>query len=531
MADLIHALRRASQHQTARGTGRRGVVPAPTLGLNTQDNVASMHPQYAVELLNFFPQRGRLTTRRGCTEYADIRQEKEIGTLAAHLSGNVDSFYAWTDDAVWDITDPDSPSQIAGAVVTNNRWRTAALGPALIAVNGVDEPLRLANGAATAHGFTGTGLTASRLTALTAHHRRLFFGDGSSKLWYSELGSITGALSPFDVGLTASGAGNIQALGSLTLDSGSGVDDLLAIYMTSGLVFLYAGTDPSDAANWRQAGAFQVGQAIGPDPLVSFGADLVAITHDGLQPLLSYIQTGRRESQKVAVSAKIAPSISDDVRDFGAEPGWQGVLHTPSSWVLFNVPLRDRRYRQYVMNSETGAWCVFEGWQSACWGVRGDRIYFGTHGGKVIQADAGGDDCGSSFPARARSAFNYLGSPYEKQFTLIRAHTETSALARDIQVGVSTDFSFTTPQITRTALSRAGTPWGASANDPLGGLWDTFDWGAAVARDRTWRPLSQSGSAVSVFLAAESRGDELSLFSTDVVYNQTATAAAAPSDL
>ena len=76
---------------------------------------------------------------------------------------------------------------------------------------------------------------------------RLFFLEkDSASLWYGDLNAITGPLHKFNLGLVNEEGGNCLALGSLTLDTGVGVDDLLAICMSRGDVLIYAGTDPSD---------------------------------------------------------------------------------------------------------------------------------------------------------------------------------------------------------------------------------------------------------------------------------------------
>ena len=517
------------------GANSRFVVPPPIRGWNTLDSESAMHPEYALELTNFFPEEGRVTGRAGCVEYVDITGEAgEIGTLAGHRAGSVNAFYAFSGSALYDVTDPDSVTEVSGAEVTNSRWRYAHTTAALVAVNGVDAPLRITrtpSGASTiataiAHGWTGTGLVPGRLAYVSAHHNRFFFGEADSPvLWYGGLGSETGALEKLDLGLVVSDGGNVRAIGSFTLDTGSGVDDLLGVYLQSGKVVLFAGTDPGDASNWRTAGVFAVGQPVGDSALVKRGGDLIAITVDGYVDLLPYLHAERADP-RIVLSDKIAPTVRGLVNRHGQERGWQAVMHAPANVLIFNVPLGGGLYEQHVSNLQTGAWARFTGWNAACWGQFNDRLYFGTPDGKVIEAFRGQDDCGVPAEARIRSAFNYLGTPRNKKINLVRAHTESAGGTNRVNVGVALDFDRDLPASSIALLRQLGTPWGAPApppsNEQGSPVWNTFAWGAGVARHRAWRPVGKIGSTVSIHLAASTAGDPVSYFGTDVEY-QVAT--------
>ena len=520
MRDLQFSVQRASQHATARGTARRATIPAPVGGWNVLDSESDMDPRYAIELVNFFPERGRVIGRPGCTEYVDIPGETgEIGTLASHRAGTTNAFYAFSPTKLWDISDPDDVAEVTTATVTGNRWHYAHTLNHLIAVNGRDVPLRIEKGATArnvAHGFTtdpDVNLDPRDLNYIAIHHNRLFFGETDSpRLWYGALGASTGALESIDLGLVVSDGGNIRALGSFTLDSGSGVDDLLGVFMQSGKVLLYSGTDPGDADNWRIAGIFNIGQTVGQNPVVKRGGDLIAITVDGYVPLLPFLHA-ERSDQRIAISDKIAPAVHDVVELYADEPGWQAVMHAPANVLLFNVPLGGDVYEQHVSNLQTGAWARFTGWNAACWGQHDDRLYFGTADGKVIRAFHGGTDCGAAVPSRIRSAYNYLGSPYNKHINLIRAHTESAGGTTPIAVGISADFDRDLPVAAPATLEQGGTAWDTAK-------WDTFTWGAGISRHRAWRSAPGNGVAFSLHIAATTEGDPVSYFGGEIHYDQ-----------
>ena len=350
-------------------------------------------------------------------------------------------------------------------------------------------------------------------------HNRLFFGAvNSPKLYYGGLNSVTGSLEAIDLGLVVGGGGNIAAIGGITFDAGSGVDDYLAVFLKSGKVVLFAGTNPSDAASWRTAGIFDIGPVVGDTPLVQRGGDLIAITADGYVPVLPFIHSGRSQPQ-AAISAKIAPEVSSAVRSHGSKPGWQAIQHAPSNWLLFNVPLGNGIYEQHVSNIQTGAWAKFTGLNAACWATRATSIYYGAKG-RVMLADNGPDDCGNPVPVRIRSAYNYFGSTRDKHFLMIRAHIESQGSPNnDVGVGASVDFDRSIPVLSSALIGQAGTAWDAgdwvNDSDGSGG----FFWGSGISRGHSWKPLGKIGTAVSVHVGAYTSGEPITLFATDLIYD------------
>ena len=487
MSELQFSIARAVVHGSAKGRGRRGVVPPPVGGWNTRESIAAMKPEYALTLENFFPDRGRLTSRRGYVEHADTLATVPVETLFNHLNGSTDKLFAFTSSAVYDVSDPDSIVTAVASGITSGRWRGANMNGNSVFVNGVDTPLRIdGSGDWVAHGFTGTGYTASDLTQVLPFKNRLFFLEkDSSDMWYGALNAITGTLTKFPLGLVDEAGGNAVAIGAITLDTGAGVDDLLAVFMSHGSVLIYQGTDPSMANSWSLVGIFRLAPVVGPDPLVKLGGDLVAITADGYIPLLQFLGAGR-EQQNLALSANIGPTVSAAVREHADNAGWQAAVFAPDNMLLFNVPVATGIYEQHVQNLQTRAWCKFTGIPSRCWAVWKNGLYFGTDSGRVMRANQGPTDEGAAIRAIAHSAFNYLGSPYDKHFRMFRAHLESDASGAAVWIGAVTDFSQRPPDLSAAALTSDGTKWDTA-------LWNTFAWAAGIDRHRSWRAVNVRG--------------------------------------
>ena len=106
-------------------------------------------------------------------------------------------------------------------------------------------------------------------------------------------------------------------------------------------MLIYAGTDPSTANAWQISGQYKLGPVIGDRPLVKLGGDLIAITSDGYIPLLQFLGAGR-EQRQLAISDKIAPTVTQAVSSFGSVAGWQAILvFSEANWLLFNLPEDD----------------------------------------------------------------------------------------------------------------------------------------------------------------------------------------------
>ena len=512
----------AGDYAQSQGEGVRAVVPAPVGGWNTEDPQAGMRPYFAVQMDNFFPERGRVVGRPGYGLYAQLPERGVVKTLHNHLNGPTNKLFAFTDTAVYDITDPKTiVATIPSSGITTGRWRTALFNGNTIAVNGVDQPLRHDSaGSWVGHGFTGpTDL--SKLTQVSVHKNRLWFVEAdSAQMWYGGLNAITGALEPLPVGLVSEQGGNCVAVGSISLDTGEGPDDLLAIFMERGDVIVYGGTDPSMSDTWALKGVYNIGPISGDKPLVKLGGDLVAITADGYLRVLQFLQAGRAKTD-LAVSSKIAPTVSESVRSYGHLDGWQAVLYTPLRMLVVNIPNSDTASEQHVMNVQSGAWCRWTGLNAQCWAARKGLLYFAGPGGKIHQLAAETDDDGTPIHGDVKTAFNYLGSSDDKQFTMMRLHIETSAGDASIGMAAQTDFDDSIPPVSLGTIEQAGTEWAATdaPNTPGDAQWNTFEWSSGVATYREWRTIAASGAAVSVHIATDSIRP-MSWYSTDVLYTR-----------
>ena len=396
---IENAIRRAFNRYGDRSTETRQHIPAPVKGLNTTDPISDMEKEYGTELVNMFPHDGRVSLRKGYAEYIDTGTGEPVHSLFTFRSGDTERAYACTGGKIIDISDPDAPVDKKTGQ-NSDVWHVAQAEILAVMVNGVDTPQQID----AAGDFSDATLTEKgaakdstfdnvNLYRILAYKGRMFFLEkNSARAWYTDAGTAVGELNKFNFNVVHSAGGNPIALGNITLDSGRGPDDLLAVFFDSGAVLLYSGTNPSDADSWGLVGQFNIGRLLGDRPLMQIGPDLVAMTADGIIPVLPFLQTGRARKD-LEISRKISDLAREAIVENATNKGLGMIYYPGGSMVIFNIPDPGGSY-QLVMNSQTMAWTVFEGMDALSWSLEGDDIYFGDRAGVVFKADTGRADNG-----------------------------------------------------------------------------------------------------------------------------------------
>lgn len=509
---LQFAISQKARTQATAPKSRGDSIPAPVLGWNVRDPLFEMDPRFATILDNYFPQTNFVELRRGHSEHATGVGSGSVEFLFSYREGaNLDLLAAGGGD-IYDATAAGAVGAALASGFSSNRWQGVNFNGVGIFVNGTDAPQSYNGTTVTASGFTGSGLTPSDLFYVHPFKERLFFAENNSaSFWYGGVDAVTGALTEFPLGSVHPGGGKLLAIGTLTIDGGDGIDDLVAFFMESGDVLIYAGTDPGDANAWALVGVFQIGRPIGSRPLVKLGSDLIVITSDGYVPLLQFLKTGRSQ-RDLAISDNISGAVSDAVRSFGANFGWEAVQYPRSNWLLFNVPkVENSQADQHVMNTLTGAWCRFQGMDANSWTVHQDRLYFGGQDGKVFLADDTDADDGSTIIGDAQSAYRYFGGRGRlKSFTMFRPVLSSDASLM-VSMGLGVDFEEAVGVVAVQSTGQSGTAW-------TSGLWNTFLWAGGLKVQKGWQSSSAIGTAAAVRIKTETDKQQIRWFSTDVLF-------------
>lgn len=269
--------------------------------------------------------------------------------------------------------------------------------------------------------YQNTGPASSTFIYVTSFKGRLYFiVRNSLKIAYLPVGQIAGLASIFDMSSVFKLGGQLVAMQSWNVDTVAGPNDYFAFFSSTGEVLVYQGFDPTQSATWSLVGSFRIGRpATGSRFVTKIGSDLYALTVDGVTPLSKAMLIDRAQGN-FQVSAKIDNLINTDISTYNAL-GWQIILHPVGNMILVNVPQsQNAMYYQYVCNTITGAWTIFNGWQSSCYELFGDRLMYGTNG-KVVWCDVGSTDNNTAIITDLKPAFSAFGAPGQnKQFTMAR---------------------------------------------------------------------------------------------------------------
>lgn len=340
-----------------------------------------------------------------------------------------------------------------------------------------------------------TGVDPRLLIHVNLYANRMFFVEKNScRVWYLPVNAIGGAALSLDLAPLFLLGGYLMAMATWTIDNSNGMVEYAVFLSSEGEVVVYSGTDPSTAANWVKAGRFRIGRPIGRRCYVRVGSDLILITADGFVPLSKALLTDRAQIQ-IAISDKIVNLVTNDVTNYGGAFGWQCILYPIGNKLIVNVPqVANKLQYQYVMNSITGAWCRFTGWNANVFELLGDDLFFGSNLGTgansayVARCDTGFSDAGAFIFGEVKGAFQYFGAlGHQKQITMARPLFRTSGNMQ-IAIAMDMDFNDALPTAIPSFSGANGTKWNTAK-------WDTFPWGGNTEIKKDWQGVSGVGDA------------------------------------
>lgn len=363
--------------------------------------------------------------------------------------------------------------------------------------------------------FAITGVDPTKLISVTAFKNRLWFVEqGSSRIWYLPTLSIGGAAQQLDFGSLFSAGGYLMAMGDWSLDAGYGMDDYAVFISSMGQVAVYRGTDPASASTWSMVGIFDVGSPIGRRCLMKYAGDLTLICQDGLAPLSKALMSSRVNSQEM-LTDKIQHAISDYISSYGQNFGWEVALFPKENMLLVNIPISPSISVQAVMNTISGAWSRFSGWNAACFELHGDFLYYGTAGG-VCKAWDTNADAGTNINFNAQQSFNYFGgSGQQKKVNMVRPIISTDGQLT-ILFGVNADFETSDPLglPTFSPVNPAPAVWDSA-------LWDGAGvWGGEMVIKRDWQTAFAIGFCLAGHMKGYSKDVRLRWASTDYLVDR-----------
>ena len=505
-------------NRSRRPVARFASLPAPVAGLNFRDAIAALGPTDALILDNYFPHASYVELRRGYTEHVTGFASPVESVFDYAAPNGTAKLFAAAGTAIYDATTAGAVGAAVVSSLTNARWQTVQFstlgGDFLVAVNGADG-VRTYNGSAWAT-QTITGATAANLVTVASHKTRLWFGENAStKAWYLGTGAIAGAATALDLGYVWSLGGNLAFIVPISFQNTQGLDDVLCFVSTEGEVAAYVGTDPASANTWQLGGVYRIGRPTNRRAVARFGGDAIVMTDGGVVSLRQIVAVDLSQAGNVSITDKINRVLGEQVAAAASTFGWEMIIYPAGTRLIVNAPQEDGTYRQWVMNTLTGAWCRTIGMEALSWSLMAGAPYFGGSTA-VYQADTGATDNAGNIVGEVKGAFSVLGVPALKRMTMFRP-TLTANGNPSPAVGIDVDFSDVTPTDVLVS-SVSGGQWDVS-------LWDAAVFDSTTNNMREWTTVANIGLTVAPRLRTETRGFDIQITGFDLAFEAQGLAA------
>lgn len=490
--------------------------PPPISGYDPSSAFMEMKPQTAVILENFFPRANGIETRDGFVNHATgiPVQPHRLHVYSAPTGG--EALFTTTDQGCYDVTSAGAVGA-AAFVLTNGKTISTAINTGvtnyLTMVNGVDDLHRYDGSAwATVPTFgTAPVRNTHDYSYVELYRQRLFFAVRSStQIEYLPSNSIAGQQVNYDLGALFRLGGFIIALAVWTIDGGVGPEDNLCVITNKGEVAVFAGNDPT---TWSLRGVYFVGRPLGLTPGFKYGGDILWLTETGIVPMSSVIQTASLD-RTATVTTTIRQNTVDNAQQFFSNEGWQIISDPIKPFLLMNIPSTPLR-KQAVMNSQTGAWCTYVGWNAIHFARKNGELYFidstGTAGTWKINRVTGFADAGTNITATMLQAYSTFGYSGEKKIEEVRPYFN-AATPFQYNAGVSNDFldaaEYTQQQV-GSGIS-AGV-WGL-------GVWGTSVWTGTSLVANDWITVPDAyGNWKALYIQTVSRLSKVQYIGSDIL--------------
>lgn len=471
------------------------IIPAPTDGWDAISPLAEMDPKRAPILKNWVPRPGYVEVRQGFFPY-NKTGTSPVETIMVYRSPTIETMFAAAGSVIYDVsTGGTSTSVVTG--LSSARWQYTCFTPTtgsatvLACVNGIDQ-LREYNGAAwsvpTITGFPpGVISTAQAINIYFAKVRMWLVWKNTTLASFTATAAITGALAGTqDLGPLFTKGGYLVAISDWTIDGGNGPQDYVVFISSRGQIALYAGTDPTNASAWSLVGVFNLAPPMGYRCAYSIGSDVSLITQQGVLPISQALPFDPSADRSVAITARIQNAMAQAAQIGFGEFGWQLMAYPLQQLLILNVPVSENEdQQQFVMNTLTGAWCQFVGWDANCFEIFEDNLYFGDNSGNVNRGYSGLTDNGIAVTVDMQCAFNWFDEPGKvKRMTMIQPLMTTNGT---VSPTLAVDVDFGTSQATQPINIVAGGGLWDSA------VWDTVMWPNIVSQYINWLTVEAIG--------------------------------------
>ena len=486
----------------------------PVGGWNTRDDIANMDPGDAPYLENWFPDTTAVRVRKGCRHYAVVSAPANFETLLEFNSPEISAFILASQGRI--TAHHDNVSRILANNFALNEWQGVNFNGRMVLVNGVDLPqlITAEDGQfdAEPQPYSGITDTTSLIDCHVFKSRVFYVQRDSADFYYTETDAIGGSLTRFPLSGVARQGGKLVTIRSWTVDGGDGPDDIAVFIMSTGEVLAYQGTDPGRSGQWGLIGRYQMPELLHRRCIVQSAGKIYAVTKADLVILPDAFQ------ELSPKPSKLTGAISAASDKYANNRGWQFVVFQSGGIALLNVPTGATTSEQFVINLKTAAATKYTGWNTFCFGIWDNRLFFNPYDtARLVRAESGIDDTFNgtlfhSIMCRSQLAPSNLGQQQYKDVVDYRMRISNEGDV-NISSGIAYDFSNKPEFYHQVTQETLGTPWGSA----WGSSWSEEDF----SKDE-WIGASGQGTHAQLRNEVVASGQNLKWYGTQYRFTMKA---------
>lgn len=442
-------------------------IDAPTRGINAFDSPEDMHPADAIALDNWICRSGYLESRPVYTQWWGAGVNVGFDKLAVYNGESSDKLLIFKDIGglcrVWVHPDQEDWETHAAQWTTSDleKFCTFHINNKLIIIGGDFHERQYDGSTFSTLDYTGSDPAISTSGAFTYgcnfKGRAIYIDEETCSFWYAEAGAYQGNITEFPLDTAAQYGGAPKHVAVWTMDTGTGPDDVLVLYFTSGEVLIYQGDDPGDPDNWEVAGSFLVAKPTTRHASVKVGSDLVLLSEEGYINLADALRVDQRSGYP-EYSKRIAPMLQEMREVFTSAGGTfnnsNSAVTTGTGLVVFNWDMSNASNYQFVLNTSTGAWSRWTDLDAISWVEYDGALHYADGSYVYREVRAGEETTWDSVAMNAIPAFTNFDMPdAKKQVTAVQLDT-TFPDQSYIEVTGYSDFNFEGSLPTPTAYTQ-----------------------------------------------------------------------------
>ena len=401
-------------------------------------------------------------------------------------------------------------------------------GEFLVAVNGEDQGL-IYDGSDWLPWGTGTyaikdkndnPVDTSKFSYVWKYANRIFALEKDSKtIWFLPVDVVAGEMKIFSLAGVLQEGGHLIIGDVWSLDSGAGLDDKCVFISSTGEVAVYRGTDPSNVNAWAIEGVYDIGTPLGARATMRAGGELVVATDGGLVPISEAIRKDPAALSLNSISRAIEPVWVEETLKRG-QGDWELLKWDQENKAIVMLPTGKPNWapRLFVVNTETGGWCEYDGWDCRCMGIFKRYAFYGDSAGQIVQMEAGGSDLGQPYTMTIVWQYKDFGSSIKEKTCHMLQTICRSNVKPKLKAGVAIDFSIKPQTPPASIPSYTSSSWGSA-------VWGVSKWGNSSVVENIYKrnhSIERSGFAFAPVVQATyqiSPRPKMKLLSATMSYN------------